>query len=190
MPDEQSTTAHLRAPTNAHRVAQVLSAIRPFDGGSRVACAFASVPRCLVTSAADSCPRAARADHATGQHAGRSRRRLSAGCLVSGKNGSVPGWLHGRRALVRRRLRPQTWLDLREVSLDTTQESAPHRNIFGRGVLERPLSVATVVCRQAALGRLGNAVLPAAAAKGTLSARCPAGALAGYLPLMIPRCVS
>ena len=177
----------LRAIRNANRVRRV-SAVRPSDGGSRVACDCASVPRCLVASAADSRPRAVRAHHAPGQHARRSRLRVSAGDLVSRRNQAERGWLHGRRALVRRRLRPQPWLGLLEVSLQSTAEPHPHRHIFGRIVLGCPLSDPSVVFRQTALGRLGNAVLPAAGAKVALSARCLRRAhVARYLRWMMPR---
>ena len=104
--------------------------VRPSDGGLRVACVRASVPRRVVASAADPCPRAVRADHAPGQHARRSRRRVSAGDLVSGTDPGVRGWLHGRRALVRRGLRSQPRLGLFEVSLDAALEPLSHPSLF------------------------------------------------------------
>lgn len=179
---ERWPTGGLRAPRNANRVRRV-SAVWPSDGGPRVACVRASVARCLVASAADSCPRAVRADHAPGQRARRSRRRVSAGDLVSGTNPSIRGWLHGRRALVRRGLRPQPRLGVLEVSLDATREPFSHRHVFGRIVLGCPLSVAPVVCRQTALDRLGDAVLPAARAEA-LSER---GRSRPYFFGMMPR---
>jgi len=172
MPDERSPKTRLRASTNAHRVRQMWSLLWPFDGGSRVACAHAAVPRRLVISAADSCPRAVRADHEPCQHARRPRRRLSAGDMVSGKNDGNRRWLHCRRALVRRCRRPQPRLGLLEVSLDTSSEPGPHGHIFGRSVLGCPLSIASVVFRATTLEQLGNAILPAAGDKAALSARC------------------
>ena len=109
--------------------------------------------------------------------------RVSAGDLVAGKEPGIRGWLHGRRALVRRGLRPQPRLGVLEVSLDATREPVSHRHVFGRIVLGCPLSVASVVCRQTALDRLGDAVLPAARAEA-LSAR---GRSRPYFFGMMPR---
>ena len=170
-PVERSPMAGLRAVRNANRV-RTMAVVRPFDGGSHVACAHASVPRCLVPAAAASRPRAVRAHPAGGQHARRSRPRISAGHLVAGKNDGKLGWLHGRLALVRRCLGPQPRLGLLEVSLDSSPEPGSHRHVFGRIVLGCPLSVASVVFRSIELDQLGNAVLPAATATAAIRVPC------------------
>ena len=121
-----------------------------------------TMARCALALVADVRLRAIGVHHAGGQHARGAGPRVSAGHVAAAGNAGERDRLHQRMALVRRRRGRLARLGLRPVPVGAHSQPRARDHVFGRSVLGRPLSRATVVLEPIELEQLGVAGVPAA----------------------------